>query len=159
MIVDATDPILLRVADRVPPDFDVGPVVAKLWEALLWSQLRGRPGDGLSAPQVGVSLRIFVVRGFPPFVNPRVTRHSSERAVKAEGCLSLPVDVSVLVERPVWVKVVNGRGSPTTMKLRDWDARVFMHEMDHLRGVLITDRKPVSSAAKVGRERPDQPRR
>lgn len=140
MIVQADDPILLQVCAPVAADFDVWPVVEELRAALEWSRLNGRPGDGLAAPQIGIALQVFIVKGYPPFVNPRITGFSRESEVKTEGCLSLPERVRVDVERPRWVKAVNGRGSPSTIKLRDWSARVFLHEYDHLQGILCTDR-------------------
>lgn len=142
MIVQANDPVLLEVCEPVPADYDIAPIVEELWAALEWSRLQGRPGDGLSAPQIGLPVRIFVVRGYPPFVNPRILRLAHDTGIAKESCLSLPRDVSVRVERPVWVKIVNGRGG--TFKLRGRDARVFLHEFDHLQGILITDRKAVT---------------
>jgi len=74
-------------------------------------------------------------------VNPEITRASKEMEVGAEGCLSIP-GVMGDVERhlAITVKAQNRRGQPVTLRLKDWTARIFQHEIDHLNGVLFTDR-------------------
>lgn len=102
----------------------------------------GIPALGLAAPQVGQSLRIIVFRGDvdqPPhvLVNPEVVEFSHERTERLEGCLSLP-RVMVPVERSLRVKVRAENGYEA--ELRDSEARVVQHEIDHLDGILILDR-------------------
>ncbi len=74
-------------------------------------------------------------------VNPEITRLSSETEVGTEGCLSIPGIVGE-VERPVEavIKGLNRRGKPIRIKAKGWLARIFQHEIDHLDGVLFTDR-------------------
>jgi peptide deformylase len=106
------------------------------------------PGVGLAAPQVGVSLRIFVVdvsvgrdpNGLLVFINPEFVERDGTQ-LEEEGCLSVP-GFNATVVRPLRV-VVAGRD-------RDWQphqqegtgllARAFQHEMDHLDGKLFVDR-------------------
>lgn len=124
-------------------------VIARLRAAMEWSAMHGRPAAGLAAPQIGVTLRIFVLNGYGAFVNPRVVKRSLERDVLNESCLSLPADVSVPVSRPRWVKVafVDEFGGQKTLKLHGWDARAAQHELDHLDAILITDRRRAAEAA------------
>ena len=111
--------------------------------------MRQAPGVGLAAPQVNVPLRVIVVEygeeDAPPklyiVVNPEITRHARETEVGVEGCLSIPGLLGD-VERytRVTVRGRSRRGQPMKLKLAGWTARIFQHEIDHLNGVLFTDR-------------------
>jgi len=122
--------------------------------------MREAPGVGLAAPQVGASQRLIVVEYYENeelaeqdeeseveapkrlyvVVNPEITRKSPETEVGIEGCLSIP-GINGEVERhtAITVKGLNRHGQPLTLKLKDWTARIFQHEIDHLNGVLFTD--------------------
>jgi len=120
--------------------------------------MREAPGVGLAAPQLGELQRVIVVEYFEneeddeledsskapkrlyTIVNPEITRKSTEVKVGTEGCLSVP-GYNGEVERhlAVTVKGQNRYGQPVTLKLKDWTARIFQHEIDHLNGVLFTD--------------------
>lgn len=106
-------------------------------------------GVGLSAPQVGVNVRLMV---FNPtgergkgmemvLANPKVTKYRRERGVVEEGCLSFP-NIYADVERPLSVKVdaQDASGRKFSISLKDWQARIFQHEYDHLQGTLYFDR-------------------
>ncbi len=74
-------------------------------------------------------------------INPKISRFSKELVSGAEGCLSIP-GLMGEVERSQEI-VVEGQdrhGEPLKMKLRGWIARIFQHEIDHLNGILYTDR-------------------
>ncbi|HEX9090376.1 MAG TPA: peptide deformylase [Anaerolineales bacterium] len=114
--------------------------------------MRQAPGVGLAAPQVGESIRLIVVEygdeeneETPPklyiIANPLITRTSEETELGVEGCLSIP-GFQGEVERyiAVTVKGLNRHGHPMTVKARGWLARIFQHEIDHLDGILFTDR-------------------
>ncbi len=112
--------------------------------------MRDAPGVGLAAPQVNVPLRAIVVEysedeDAPPklytLVNPEITRHSRETEVGVEGCLSIPGLLGD-VERytRITVRGQSRRGQPMKLKLEGWIARIFQHEIDHLNGVLFTDK-------------------
>jgi peptide deformylase len=106
-------------------------------------------GVGLSANQVGVSKRLFVAQvpdaeGSPKFyaiINPRVAKQSEEVISLEEGCLSIP-QVFGIVERPQQVTLEGVGVSGKKVKIKAWGllARVFQHELDHLDGVLFTDK-------------------
>jgi len=102
------------------------------------------PGVGLAAPQIGVSLRVCVVKGdenqLYGLVNPVIVKAEGSQ-VGYEGCLSIPGWVGE-VERyeKVLVKGLNRRGKEVRIKASGFTARAFQHEIDHLDGILFTDR-------------------
>ncbi len=115
--------------------------------------MRAAPGVGLAAPQVNVSLRVIVVE-YPEdeesedaptrlyvLVNPEIVRVSQEMENGVEGCLSIPGLVGE-VERhaSIVVRGLSRYGQPVRWKLKGWTARIFQHEIDHLNGILFTDR-------------------
>ena len=118
--------------------------------------MRHYQGVGLAGPQIGVMQRIFVAEipasrgdGEEPhpqssqsyiLVNPEIVKTSTETADGQEGCLSIP-KMQGLVERPQWVEVkaqsVNGK--KFKLRVDGYLARIFLHEIDHLNGVLFID--------------------
>jgi len=103
-------------------------------------------GVGLAAPQVGVSLRIFVSsptgkrEEAKAYINPILSdEHGSEEG--EEGCLSLP-DIRIKVARfqSLRVEAVDEKGKPFSETLLDYPARITQHENDHLDGILLLDR-------------------
>jgi peptide deformylase len=105
------------------------------------------PGIGLAAPQVGVGLRLVVLDVGPRekpapmvLVNPEIVAASAERAVREEGCLSLPGQFAE-VERPARVKL-RWRELDGTRREMEADGLLgvcLQHEIDHLDGVLFVD--------------------
>jgi peptide deformylase len=103
-------------------------------------------GVGLAATQVGVLNRVLVYRvqqqaPVSALINPEVEWTGKESETMEEGCLSLP-SVLVDVERPVHVRVRarNEYGDAILVEASGLEARVILHEIDHLDGVLILDR-------------------
>ena len=102
------------------------------------------PGAGLAANQIGVPLRVCVVKGDENqhwgLVNPVLVKGEGSQ-VGYEGCLSFPGWVGE-VERyeSVVVKGLNRKGREIRVKASGFTARAFQHELDHLDGVLFTDR-------------------
>ncbi len=147
-IVFTPEPVLRRKARPVTRfDGDFQQLIEDMVETM-----REAPGVGLAAPQVNVSQRLIVVEygkeddeEAPPklyvLANPEITRISTETEVGTEGCLSIPGVVGD-VERAtsLTIKGLNRHGQPTTVKANGWLARIFQHEVDHLNGVLFTDR-------------------
>jgi peptide deformylase len=74
-------------------------------------------------------------------LNPEIIKTSEEKLMGVEGCLSIPGLVGE-VERhaAVQVKGLNRHGKPMKIKAEGWLARIFQHEVDHLNGILFTDR-------------------
>jgi peptide deformylase len=100
-------------------------------------------GIGLAAPQVGVRKRVIVVDGGEDslvLVNPKIAAAEGEQ-VGLEGCLSVP-DLVGEVRRAEWVAVkgLNHRGWPVSLEGEGLLARVLLHEIDHLDGILFVAR-------------------
>jgi peptide deformylase len=160
-IVTLPDPVLRRKARLVTSfDTDLQTLVEDMIETL-----RDAPGVGLAAPQVGISERLIVVE-YPEddeqenspkklyvVVNPEIKEISEETEMGIEGCLSIP-NLHGEVERAlsVTVKGQTRRGQPVRIKAHAWLARIFQHEIDHLNGVVFTDR-----AVKVWTPAPEEP--
>lgn len=100
-------------------------------------------GQGLAAPQIGVSERVIVAvlnDRLVGLVNPEITWRSGEMMRDEEGCLSLPHEyVMVQRDKSIGVKFLDVNGKPQELRLSDMNARVVQHEVDHLNGVLIVD--------------------
>jgi peptide deformylase len=106
------------------------------------------PGIGLAAPQIGVSLRIFVVdlslghkaEELMVFVNPEFVELEGMQ-LEEEGCLSVP-GFNATVARPMRavIRGLNRQGTLQTVEGKELLARAFQHEMDHLDGKLFLDR-------------------
>jgi peptide deformylase len=72
---------------------------------------------------------------------PRSSKVSEEKVMGIEGCLSIPgLHGEVERHESIQVKALNRHGSPVKLKVDGWMARIFQHEIDHLNGVLFTDR-------------------
>lgn len=100
-------------------------------------------GIGLSANQLGLNHRAFVVKASPIIAcfNPRVVATSSTDVLMEEGCLSYP-GLIIKIKRPdsCRVRYVQPNGETITRDLEGLSARIFMHETDHLNGITILDR-------------------
>jgi len=172
-IVTLPEPILRRKA-RPVTEFDQNFQV--LVDDMI-ETMRAAPGVGLAASQVDVPARLIVVEyaeeddvegqvaelqaDAPPrpkperklyvVANPEIVKASAETVVGVEGCLSIPTLVGE-VERNevVHVRGLNRRGRPVKIKAEGWLARIFQHEIDHVNGIVFTDR-----ATRVWRPEPE----
>ncbi len=100
-------------------------------------------GVGLAAPQIGILKRIVVIDvGLGPMVliNPEILETRGE-VKDIEGCLSIPGEQGTVI-RPKYVKVraLNEKGEIIEVEGEDLLARAFCHEIDHLNGILYTDK-------------------
>ncbi|HNS50765.1 MAG TPA: peptide deformylase [Anaerolineae bacterium] len=139
--------VLRARAHRVPK---VTPRLVALAEEML-ETMRQANGVGLAAPQVGVRQRLFVAElpadeeeglAAETYIvfNPELVKRSGEQ-VGIEGCLSIPGYVGEVARADqVTVKGTDEAGRPVRHKAEGYLARVFQHEMDHLDGILYTDR-------------------
>ena len=140
-ILDRTAPILREEM----PAFDFrNPVMDPLQLYTdLAETMRENEGMGLSANQIGVRTRAFVMRGeeILGVFNPRVVDQSTETVMLEEGCLSYP-NLFVKIKRPKSIKVrfTTPDGKTTTKTFTGMTARVFLHELDHLDGIAHTSR-------------------
>ncbi len=148
-IIIEGDPRLRQKANKIKR---VDPAIRRL-AADMYETMLEAPGVGLAAPQVGVSLRLITVcvpAGYdyeddPEYsytlINPEIVKATGEQLEPPEGCLSIPH----------WIGTVP-RADRVVVKARDLDfkeiriradgflARVLQHEIDHLDGILFTDR-------------------
>jgi peptide deformylase len=114
----------------------------------LFETMYDAPGIGLAAIQVGVAKRLFTMdlakkeepKNPQVFINPEIVESSDEKAVREEGCLSIP-EFYGDVERPVQVKVkyLDLDGKPHEVEADGLFATCIQHEIDHLNGVLFID--------------------
>jgi peptide deformylase len=150
-IVSTGDPdeaVLHRPAARVR---EFGPELHRLLDDML-ETMRKAPGVGLAGPQVGVGQRISVIE-YPDdeddpentmrvyeLINPEIVKQKGGE-VGQEGCLSIP-GIAADVNRSTYVllKAQDRFGKEYRLKAYDWLARIFQHEIDHLQGVLMTDK-------------------
>ncbi len=137
------EPVLRARAEPVGVvDDEVRALVRDMFETMY-----GADGVGLAAPQVGVKRRVIVVDPRDPdvepfaLIDPEVVWTSGESDRAEEGCLSLP-GLREVVERPA-MAVVSGLdpdGNEVRVEVEGLLARVVLHEVDHLDGVLFIDR-------------------
>ena len=143
------NPILRTVSD------DVKDISADLKEfcATLRHMMRTHDGVGLAAPQLGRNIRVIAttqrekkgddkkVTGETIMINPKLTAASEEQVVWEEACLSLP-EIFGMVRRhkTITVQYMDLKGNIQTKKLKDFNARIIQHEMDHLDGILFVDK-------------------
>lgn len=131
-------------------DEDLAKLVDEMQETMLYEDPdTGLIGVGLAANQVGINKRIFLITTnigekkagkIIAMINPEILELSKEEVKMEEGCLSLP-KVYGKVVRPAKVKAKwqNLAGNWCEKKLEGWDARIFLHEFDHLEGIMFTD--------------------
>ncbi|XP_067158927.1 peptide deformylase, mitochondrial [Apteryx mantelli] len=164
-------PVLRAAAAAVAPE-RLGGAELRALAAALAAALRRGPCLGLSAPQLGVPLRVFAAelpparcRQYPPalrrarrlepfplrvLVNPELRVLDSRLVTAPEGCASL-AGFSACVPRhwAVHVSGVDETGAPVSWEATGWAARIIQHEMDHLDGVLYIDRMDSRTFANV----------
>lgn len=124
--------------------------VSQLEETL--DKKRNPRGVGLAAPQVDTTLRVFCINisGVTTYINPRIAKTSKKTTFGPdvedpimEGCLSMP-DLYGPVPRWEWIDaefqvLEDGKLIDKQVRMQDFQARVFQHELDHLNGILFTD--------------------
>ena len=116
----------------------------------MWKIMKENNGIGLSANQIGLHKRLFVAQvpdenGRPKFyaiINPEIIKSSSQKMPSEEGCLSVPLETTGIVERPEKITLQGFNAEGKKIKIKAWGllARIFQHELDHLNGMLFIDR-------------------
>lgn len=143
-------PALRRETAEIGTDYpELKQLIANMFETLTQAD-----GCGLAAPQVGLSLRMFIVDGeelkedYPEcagfrkaFINPEILEESDDTISYSEGCLSLP-GISENVIRPVKVRVryQDEEFQEHEEWLDGFCSRIFQHEYDHIEGNVFTDK-------------------
>ena len=138
-IVTAGDPILRKTARPVDEVTDrTRKILNDMADTMYHAQ-----GVGLAAPQVGISKRIIVVDvgdGLLQLVNPVISAKDGLQE-GPEGCLSVPGLNGIVVRaNHVVVTAQNEYGEPVTIDAEGFKARALQHEIDHLEGILYTDK-------------------
>lgn len=155
-IVGYGDPVLRKMGEEITPEYpDLKETVANMYETMYNAY-----GVGLAAPQVGLSIRLFVIdttpfsddedlpieeqqqlKGFKrTFINAKMLKEEGELWAFNEGCLSIP-EVREDVYRNEKI-TIEYHDEDFVLKTEDFDglvARVIQHEYDHIEGILFTD--------------------
>ena len=147
------DPVLKKISKPVV-SFD-----AKLQILLgdMKDTLAKADGVGLAAVQIGILRRVVVIdvgdnHGFLELINPEIIERKGEQRA-AEGCLSLP-NKSGVTSRPMWVKfrAQNRKGEWYEAEGEGLFARCVCHELDHLDGVVFTQKLAPGETVKYSRD-------
>ena len=142
-------PVLKKVAKAITPDYpDLAQLIADMWETMEEAN-----GVGLAAPQIGKSIRLFVIDSIPMqdegkedegirqvFINAEILEEAGDDWSYGEGCLSIP-DITGDVERPeeVTIRFQDENFATHTRTFTGMNARVIQHEYDHIEGILFTE--------------------
>ena len=150
-IAQLGEPVLRNPARSIDNILD--PDVSRLIQELIDTAIANQ-GVGIAAPQISRPYRIFIVAShkcdrYPhaptmaptPMINPRILSHGNDMVKDWEGCLSVP-NVRGLVPRydRLEVEYTTKHGKTKQEILTGFIARIFQHELDHLDGIVFTDR-------------------
>lgn len=145
-LILAPNPILLQVSEEWNFAVDID---AETVETEMIHLMKTFNGIGLAGNQVGLLKRVFVIKlkhhedRTEPFAmfNPKVISASNEIQTTDEGCLSFP-ELWLGVSRPnkIESEYLDKQGNTCTITLTGIDARCFLHELDHLNGVVFIDK-------------------
>lgn len=145
-IVAYGDPVLRQKAQDIEKgQFDLIKLSEDLFETMYAAH-----GVGLACPQIGLSLRMFVVDGKPmddnlegfkkAFVNPRILDEFGDPWVFEEGCLSIPGIRDDITRIPtIRIQYHDEHWQFHDEEYADLKARIIQHEYDHIEGILFTD--------------------
>lgn len=141
------DPVLKRKGQVIPQnDEEVQQTIDDMFETM-----EGASGVGLAAPQIGKSIRLFIIDSTPTeddpqsgvreaFLNPEILKRTGAPEGYEEGCLSIP-GVREHVNRPtkIQIKYYDRNWKEHVKEFEGMQARIIQHEFDHIDGVLFTD--------------------
>lgn len=143
-------PVLRKVAKEIDQDYpELDTFIENMWDTMYRTD-----GIGLAAPQVGKSIRLFVIDGNPLkeeypelegfkkcFINAHITEEGKEKWSFNEGCLSIP-EIREDVNRPKKIKLeyYDENWEFHEEIFEGGQARIMLHEYDHLDGILFTDK-------------------
>jgi peptide deformylase len=146
-IVAYGDSVLRKVAvDIKKGDLDLEELKNNMYETMYEAN-----GVGLAAPQIGKSIRVFIVDGEPiddeslkgfkkMFINPQILEQSGDEWGYEEGCLSIPgIRKEVMRPAKLKIKYVDENFKEHIEEYDGIKARIIQHEYDHLEGILFVD--------------------
>ena len=145
-------------------DFENPPEDPKSIEKNLAEAMERFGGIGLSANQLGLNYRVFVMRtadsGIKAFFNPEITKLSQETELMKEGCLSFP-DIYLMIKRPKAIEFdyTDSEGERQTLQLEGIGARCVQHECDHLNGIIFLQRASRFKIERALKARPKERRK
>ena len=143
-------PVLRKVAEDIDANYpDVKELITNMFDTMYFSD-----GVGLAAPQVGKSIRLFVIDASPMaedypelenfkrvFINANIIERFGEPWSFNEGCLSIPnLRENVIREESIRIQYLDENFQPHEEVFGGVAARVIQHEYDHLEGVLFIDK-------------------
>ncbi|MCB0649748.1 MAG: peptide deformylase [Saprospiraceae bacterium] len=142
-------PVLRKVGEAIDENYpDLTKLIEDMWDTMYYAQ-----GVGLAAPQIGKSIRLFVVdtiqvmdegeedKGIKQvFINAEMIEETGVEWTYEEGCLSIP-DVRGDVERKPTIKIrfQDENFETHEREFSEMNARVIQHEYDHIDGILFTE--------------------
>ena len=155
-IVSYGSSVLKKIAKEITSDYpNLNELIANMWDTMYAAN-----GVGLAAPQIGLSIRVFVIDASPfvdeenmsvkeietistfkkVFINPKIISEGGNLWDFNEGCLSIP-DVREDISRKEEIRInfFDENFELQKLKLNGLAARVVQHEFDHIEGVLFTD--------------------
>jgi peptide deformylase len=146
-IVVYGDPVLRKKAKDVEPKTDLGELVQDMYDTM-----HAAHGIGLAAPQIGKSIRLFVVDGTTlddepelkdfkkAFVNPVILDEDGEEWPFEEGCLSIPtIREDILRKEKIRIRYHDENWNSLEEEYAGMKARIIQHEYDHIEGKLFID--------------------
>ncbi|HYF12688.1 MAG TPA: peptide deformylase [Candidatus Paceibacterota bacterium] len=154
-IIQIGDEVLRERAKPVAKKDITGPKVKALISRMKKALAHEKYGVAIAAPQLGESLRIFVVSGRAfekegdkdknyqdkAYINPRITRRSKKKKEMSEGCLSVRGKYGlVLRHEKASLDALDETGKPVHLHAGGLLSQIFQHEIDHLEGILFVDK-------------------
>lgn len=157
-IIQAENKILREKAIETPLKDIGGEKIGGLIDEMIKTLYSAKDGVALAAPQIGVSLRIFIVKEhlfskkavdkktneekkIAVFINPKIIRVSKKKQIVSEGCLSVNGVYGTLKRATkLTVEAYNEKGEKFTRGVSGLMAQIIQHEIDHLNGVLFIDK-------------------
>lgn len=153
-LISEDSPMLLQPCEEF--DFNDPPYDPVELSESLHSVMARNDGLGLSANQVGIPYRVFVIRSEPKITlfNPRIVNVSDNEVIVKEGCLSFPL-LYLNVKRPdnCRIRFQNEHGETMTETFIGLTARVALHEYDHMSGTLFIQKASSFETQRAKRKR------
>jgi peptide deformylase len=140
-IIEIGDPILEKKSESVS---DIGSAEMQDLVTRMYEIMKTENGVGLAAPQINISKQVAVIDldgQQYTLINPKIITRSPEMILFTEGCLSVPnQELPIIRHQKITVQYIDANGMKNKLKANALLAVVCQHEIDHLNGILITDR-------------------